>query len=384
MLKNILIFIPHFRPGYKAGGPIKSIDNLATYLSGKGVKVRIVCLNEDIDGEIYKDVVIGAFSYFRDNVEVLYVNRRNVTFSFIREFLVKDLYNYIYITGFFDSVFSIKVQLMSHLGAVDNQKLIFAPRGELYPGALAIKKVKKYIFLYLSKFLSSKLIFHATSEEEQDCINAVFPGADIRCAPNIPDLKENVDTKSSYNNNNISFIFLSRISEKKNLQLAIEMVLDANFGCSLDICGPIEDQGYFDRCMGQVVSHVNAHRILYKGNILPSKVNKTLRNYDFLLLPTFGENYGHVIAEALSASLPVIIGPATPWTKYIEKFHCGCILDLGDPGASKNVMQFIGNLDEGTVQIMRDNAYAAYMDSIKSNDYSLYFKKLFRRAYVQR
>lgn len=378
MLKNILIFIPHFRPGYKAGGPIKSIDNLATYLSGKGVKVRIVCLNEDIDGEIYKDVVTGAFSYFRDNVQVLYVNRREVKFSFIRELLVKDVYDYIYITGFFDSVFSIKVQLMCHLGTIDNQQVIFAPRGELYPGALGIKKVKKCIFLYLSKLFSSNLIFHATSEEEQDTINAVFPGADIRCAPNIPDLKENVDTKSSYNNNHVSFIFFSRISEKKNLQLAIEMVLDANFGCSLDICGPIEDQGYFDSCMGEVMSHVNAHRVLYKGNVLPLRVNKTLRSYDFLLLPTFGENYGHVIAEALSASLPVIVGPATPWTKYIEEFQCGCILDLGDPAASKKVMEFIGSLHAGAVQKMRDNAYGAYMESINSNDYSLYFKKLFR------
>ena len=43
------------------------------------------------------------------------------------------------------------------------------------------------------------------------------------------------------------------------------------------------------------------------------KEKKYFGNNDFLILPTKGENFGHVIAESLSASLPVIISQNTPW-----------------------------------------------------------------------
>ena len=46
------------------------------------------------------------------------------------------------------------------------------------------------------------------------------------------------------------------------------------------------------------------------------------------MLPTFSENFGLVIAEALSYGIPVITTKAAPW-KEIEIYGCGWWIDIG-------------------------------------------------------
>src|SRR3546814_5970605 len=62
-------------------------------------------------------------------------------------------------------------------------------------------------------------------------------------------------------------------------------------------------------------SHVVA---VYGGSIEPSDVVPALSRHDIFFLPTFGENYGHVIAEALEAGLRLLISDQTPWRGLAE------------------------------------------------------------------
>src|SRR5690606_35406238 len=49
------------------------------------------------------------------------------------------------------------------------------------------------------------------------------------------------------------------------------------------------------------------------GSVEPARVTGLFSKYDSFLLPTRGENYGHVIAEALSVGTPVLISDQSPW-----------------------------------------------------------------------
>jgi glycosyltransferase involved in cell wall biosynthesis len=51
----------------------------------------------------------------------------------------------------------------------------------------------------------------------------------------------------------------------------------------------------------------------------------TLSQHDLFFLPTLGENYGHVIVEALQAGLPILISDQTPWRDLKDR---GIGLDL--------------------------------------------------------
>ncbi len=46
---------------------------------------------------------------------------------------------------------------------------------------------------------------------------------------------------------------------------------------------------------------------------MPTHVLETLSAYDLFVLPSLGENYGHVVFESLSSGTPVLISDKTPW-----------------------------------------------------------------------
>ena len=86
----------------------------------------------------------------------------------------------------------------------------------------------------------------------------------------------------------------------------------------LDIYGTPEDPLYLTRCRG-IASSLPSHiRVHFLGIVRAEDVVETLRGYDALLMPTAGENFGHVIAEALSAACIVVTTPHTPWTALLQ------------------------------------------------------------------
>ena len=174
--------------------------------------------------------------------------------------ILKDVQpDLIYLNSLFDPKFSIP--LLFHLWR--NQKnfpsTICAPRGELSPGALAIKKWKKLSFIKFFSLLSlqKKLYFHATSQLEKDHIEMSFAnGCTIASAGNLT--KENISQKRIINAKRfkpgapLRVIFLSRIHPKKNLEYAIERISECRAQLKLFIYGPIDDPVYWKRCQEKI------------------------------------------------------------------------------------------------------------------------------------
>lgn len=80
-----------------------------------------------------------------------------------------------------------------------------------------------------------------------------------------------------------------------------------------NIYGPQEDQAYWRQCeslIDALPKHIQVHSF---GAVPPHQVSDIMASHDLFFLPTRGENYGHVIAEALSAGTPVLISDTTAW-----------------------------------------------------------------------
>ena len=106
-----------------------------------------------------------------------------------------------------------------------------------------------------------------------------------------------------------------------------------------------------------------------KGNLLMSEKKKVnyFENYEssespniykyskIFVLPTFSENFGLVIAEALSYGLPTITTKGTPWSS-LEKANAGwwCEASINE---FENVLKVATNLNENDYKIMSQNAY---------------------------
>lgn len=204
------------------------------------------------------------------------------------------------------------------------KKIVIHPLGFYEPWSLRQKKLKKKIALkvYQSKILMKSNLIHCASRlEEKNILNlnknfktAVLPyGIFNRFIKN---KVKRVKIKKKA-------IFFSRVHKKKG----IENLIDAwkkvnNTSWSLDIYGPIENKKYYEK-LAFLIKNKDNIKILKP--IYNTKIKfKTFEKYDFMILPTYSENFGFVVLEALARGLPVLTTPNTPWT-IIKKNNSGWI-----------------------------------------------------------
>ena len=111
----------------------------------------------------------------------------------------------------------------------------------------------------------------------------------------------------------VTFIFLSRISPKKNLYGILKMLGYLSGNIHFTIVGPVRDEDYWRKCLDAIEQLPENVFVHVSGSVPHEKVHTLLSQHHFFILPTLGENFGHAILEAMAAGTPVIISDQTPW-----------------------------------------------------------------------
>jgi len=336
MAINILTFSDFYLPGYKAGGPIKTIKNLIANTDDK-FDFRIVTRDRDSgDKKAYACVKPGHWNSTK-NTPVYYCEPGIKTYAQILSILAKKNYDLVYLNSFFSPSFSLFPLIIS---LILGKKVVLGPRGEFSEGALSIKGLKKRIFLTLAKRLKlyDKVIFQASSRHEEEDIHRIMSSkVETFIAEDIgsQEYPQYIPPPSP---DAYKAVFISRISPKKNLLGALKMLENIDGMVTYDIYGPIEDIAYWNKCVTQIQTLPENISVNYRGEIQPELVIQTLKEYDLFFFPTLGENYGHVIAEAFCAGLPVLISDTTPWLDLQSK-GIGWSLSLSSPNDFVSVIQ---------------------------------------------
>jgi glycosyltransferase involved in cell wall biosynthesis len=232
----------------------------------------------------------------------------------------------------------------------DSRQIIVAPRGQFSPGALALKSLKKRFYVWLVKALGlfKNVVWHASSEFEMKDILSIFPAAKVSVAPILSPLIS-AGMNSSRDNYSrrtppkktvgaLNLIFLSRVSPMKNLEGALKLLARLRGQVFFDIYGIIGDCQYWSECQALMASLPPNIRVRYLGEAPFESASKVFEGHHFLLLPTRGENFGHVIIESLVAGCPVLISDQTPW-RNLEKEGVGWDLPLDPPDKFASMLQ---------------------------------------------
>ncbi len=346
---TILVIIGTYLPGMRAGGPVRTTSNMVEWL-GNDFCFRILTSDHDEDDiHPYPHTQAGAW-HKMGKAHVRYLNAHEQRLWAMRRILSETPYDIIYLDSVLASP-TITTLLLRRLRQIPLKPVIIAPRGHLHPGALRLKPNKKRLFLWLARRvgLYENLTWHAsTSDEKADILREFGPttAAKMNTISNLPAplLRVPSDNRPFKEVGSAQVVFLSRISRKKNLLFALSLLRTVKGKVQFDIYGPIEDAQYWDECLTLIRELPSNIAVTYKDIVPFDLVTNVLSRYHLFLLPTLGENFGHVILEALCAGCPVLVSDQTPWADLAAQ-GAGWTFSLTQPDQFQKVIQTVVDMD---------------------------------------
>ena len=320
------MFCEYYRPGYKSGGGLRTVVNMVDRLSDR-FDFRIVTHDHDgnLDTAQYTTVAINEWN--RDGeTQVCYVSGNNIKMSVLRRLILSVTPDAIYTNSFF-SPFTILLLQLRKLRMIPKIQIVVAPCGELSDAGLQNNSRKKELFLRFVRGvgLYKNIIWKASNDLEKAEIERTRPkGGKIFIAPDLPakHLLESYEqsAKPEKQSGEVRMVFLSRFVPKKNFKWLIEHVGGNIKGkLTIHIYGPLEDAEYWNECQRIIRSLPQNIQVEALGPLPHEAAVEKIFEYHFFLLPTLGENFGHVFIEALAAGCPLLISDRTPWLGLTEK-----------------------------------------------------------------
>ena len=329
-----------------AGGPARSSQGLVTALCKAGV---------------------DAWIYSFDNADPWIPGARKFSQTLATQTLKH--FDLIHIHGVWDPRLH-KVAVMCRKAGVP---YVIAPRGMLEPWSLKQKWLKKWIarFLYQDRDLKLAVALHATAESEARQFRRLGFKNRIIISPNGVNVPASLPTptpSTSISNKARRALFVSRMHPKKGVLELVESwarLKHSNnpnirtieqWSCELVYTMNSDEERAYEqkvkdriRSLGMTYSEgVNSTvdldlrprpDFIFTGPLDDDAKWSAYARADLFVLPTYSENFGIVVAEALWAGVPVITTKGTPW-KELEERKCGWWIDLPKSKSGVEVEQW--------------------------------------------
>jgi glycosyltransferase involved in cell wall biosynthesis len=222
---------------------------------------------------------------------------------------------------------------MNHVAATVTRRLkirrVVSPRGMLDDWSMQYRGWKKRLAwsTYQRDDLASASAFSVTSAREAASVRHMGFRHPIAIVPNGIDLPD-LSGPAPDHDGERTLLFMSRIHPKKGLlDLVKAWAISKKPGWKLVIAGP-DEGGYLSVVRRAVLESGVQQSVDVIGAVDGVEKERTLRSASLFVLPTYSENFGIVVGEALSYGVPVITTNVTPWEE-LRAHECGWWVDIG-------------------------------------------------------
>lgn len=375
--KDILIIMGRYLPGYKDGGPVRSIKNLVDYLGDEYNFKILTCDRDHGDKEAYPNIKVNAWNTV-GKAQVYYVPPKGFKFKVIKKLANES--DLVYCCGCFND-YAINTLILKRFNQI-KVPVVVAAMGLFSPMQFKIKYVKKKIFINIFNLLGmfKNIYWSATSNIEiNDIKNIVNTNGNLFIAEDLPRIVDSTPIVKEKEIGKLKVVWISRIAPNKNLKGAIQILQRIKSDIEFTIYGPKHDIEYWNECEFELNKLPDNIKWCWKGNVESEQVVETLKNHHVFLFLTLGENYGHVIQESLSAGCPTIISNQTPW-KDLEQNKCGYVYDLEDKQSFIEALELYSKMDNLQFEEHINNALKYAIENsnykVSNTGYKIIFETL--------
>lgn len=276
---------------FESGGVRTVLVNLDNYLNKNNLQSSVIITNKKEDIDKYLEFPSTRFKSWNYSFDLK---------NYIQN-LKKDKVAFHLQGVFMHSQFIASKQAQSH-----HIPYVVSPHGMLEPWHLNDKKFKKNLYLkfFLNKILEKSNILHAITPLEKENLFKLTNHKNIIEIPNLI-YHSNLPQHLTYNPEEEYLLFLSRIHQKKGLDILIQSMTQINDKkIKLKIVGSEND---YSNELKKIVTKLNLdHRIEFVGSVFGDEKFKLFANAKAFIAPSYSEAIGMVNLEAAICKTPVI------------------------------------------------------------------------------
>lgn len=359
---KILCVIPSYYPAFQFGGPVASVHNLNKSFVEKGIDVTVYTTNVGLGDKVEtnKEVLVDGVKvvYFTFCKFFEFVGPTGWQFSIpLSKALKKNTsdFDLVYISAIWNYPTIVAAYYCRKYG----KPYIVAPRGIFYPHTFNKKIWKKwpYYRLIIRKILKEASAIHCTSVDESEKgysflgiknnnIFIVPNGLDLSEFDNLPS-KEILRNKYPILKGKKVILFLGRLDWKKGLDILAKaygnigmqrndvhllIVGDGPENFKAKVKKWFKDKGIFE-----------GEKITFAGMLTGREKLEALSGSDIFILPSYSENFGMAIVEAMACGLPVVTTNKVGVYREITEAEAGLIVSCDATQVEEALLKIIDN-----------------------------------------
>lgn len=336
----------------RSGGPSRSVPMLVKGLAEVGVDITLMTFRSD-------DMNTHALEGTCAKLKVL---EEGATSKEIEEYILTEKFDIIQM----QSMWAKSYHQVAQIARKHKIPYLITPRGMLEPWSLSQKKWKKKLalMLYQMKDLQKAACIFTTAEMEAQHVRALGVKVPMSVIPNGIET-DGYACRPSIDGVKKQILFLSRVHVKKGIELLIDAFarLHKDFSDWTVVIVGNGEADYIESLKQKVMSLELEDCIKILPPVFGDAKTKLYQESSLFCLPSYSENFGMVIAEAMSCGVPAITTNGTPW--QLLNGDCttmGASLDMldGDKRTGWCIELSVENLENTLREAMSIDSVALY------------------------
>ncbi len=341
---KVLHVIPYYYPAFNFGGPVTLVHYLNRALVSKGIDVTVFTTDVGIENKVKNnsEVIVDGVKviYFKQKSFLRFLSRSGWNFSFglissLRKRI--SLFDVVHIS----EVWGFSAAFASYYSVKFKKPYIVSPRGSLYPYTFKKKIWKKlpYYHLVTKKILKMASLIQYVTEDEKNQSHGflklknkavVIPsGIDFSEFSILPE-KGELQNKFPFLKGKKIILFLSRINWIKGLDILMESfkeIVKTRNDLHLLVAGEDLGDGYKEVVKGRVKEGGIEDMVTFTGLLKGKDKIMAYAGSDIFVLPSYSENFGMVVIEAMACGIPVIISDKVGLSKNVKEYNAGIVVN---------------------------------------------------------